>query len=63
MGCSREKRLRVPNWMPFSITTYVSLLEVSNGPEFPARPGINIFQNLYNGLNIFFWGEGTCGTP
>ena len=48
------------------IDTFV--LEVSTGPKFPARPGpqiflfcparpaINILQNLYNGLNYFFGG-------
>ena len=33
------------------------ILEVSTAPKFPARPGINILQNLNNGL-IIFCGEG-----
>ena len=43
------------------------ILEVSTVPKFPAppgnyfcsaRPGINILQNLYNGLTIFCGGGG-----
>ena len=43
------------------------ILEVSTVPKFPARPanlfcsarpGINILQNLYNGLTIFCGGVG-----
>ena len=43
------------------------ILEVSTVPKFPARPanifcsvrpGINILQNLYNGLTIFCGGKG-----
>ena len=51
------------------LNLYFILLEVSTAPKFPARPancfvrpnparpGINILQNLYNGLTIFC-GEG-----
>ena len=46
------------------------ILELSTVPKFPARPanlfcsarpGINILQNLYNGLTIFCGGWGGGG--
>ena len=36
------------------------ILEVSTVPKFPARPGINILQNLYKWFN--YWGGGRTKT-
>ena len=59
------------NTSTFIVNQYIFhfLLVVSTGPKFPARPGpqiflfkaarlgINILQNLYNCLNIFWRGQ------
>ena len=32
----------------------LTLLEMSTGPKFSARPAINVLQNLYNGLKYYY---------